>query len=104
METTQHTSVDWTSVIDELGRDFATRAEAHDRDDSFVAENYDTLRARNAFAAGVPTELGGGAGLYRSAGLERCFRDLQAARFHPIPEKPQTHLTGRFLFGFDFDA
>ena len=55
-------------------------------------------------AAEKALELGGGAGFYRSAGLERCFRDLQAARYHPIPEKPQTHLTGRFLFGLDFDA
>ena len=55
-------------------------------------------------AAEKALELGGGGGFYRSAGLERCFRDLQAARYHPIPEKPQTHLTGRFLFGLDFDA
>jgi acyl-CoA dehydrogenase len=49
-------------------------------------------------------ELAGGAGFYRSFGLERCFRDLQGARYHPIPEKPQTLLTGRFLLGFDFGA
>jgi alkylation response protein AidB-like acyl-CoA dehydrogenase len=42
-------------------------------------------------------ELGGGAGFYRSAGLERCFRDVQGVRFHPIPEKPQTSMTGRWL-------
>jgi alkylation response protein AidB-like acyl-CoA dehydrogenase len=55
-------------------------------------------------AAEKAMELGGGAGFYRSVGLERCFRDIQGARFHPIPEKPQTHLTGRFLLGLDFDA
>jgi acyl-CoA dehydrogenase len=49
-------------------------------------------------------ELAGGAGFYRSAGLERCFRDIQAARFHPIPEKAQTRLTGRFLLGMELDA
>jgi acyl-CoA dehydrogenase len=49
-------------------------------------------------------ELAGGAGFFRSAGLERCFRDIQASRYHPIPEKPQTHLAGRFLLGLDFDA
>src|SRR5688572_28373769 len=42
-------------------------------------------------------EVAGGAGFYRSAGLERCFRDVQGARYHPLPEKPQTLLTGRFL-------
>jgi acyl-CoA dehydrogenase len=46
-------------------------------------------------------ELAGGAGFYRSAGLERCFRDLQGARFHPIPEKVQTRMTGRLLLGLD---
>jgi len=49
-------------------------------------------------------ELAGGAGFYRSAGLERCFRDIQAARFHPIPEKGQTRLTGRFLLGLELDG
>jgi acyl-CoA dehydrogenase len=55
-------------------------------------------------AAEKALELGGGAGFYRSAGLERCFRDIQGARYHPIPEKPQTQLTGRFLLGHAFDA
>jgi alkylation response protein AidB-like acyl-CoA dehydrogenase len=47
-------------------------------------------------------EVAGGAGFYRSAGLERCFRDVQGARYHPLPEKPQTLLTGRFLLGLGF--
>jgi len=55
-------------------------------------------------AAAKAMELAGGAGFFRSSGLERCFRDVQAARYHPMPEKPQTHLTGRFLLGLDFDA
>jgi acyl-CoA dehydrogenase len=46
-------------------------------------------------------ELAGGAGFFRAAGLERCFRDLQGARFHPIPEKAQTRLTGRLLLGLE---
>ena len=53
-------AVDWVSVANELGQDFAARAGDHDRDDSFVAENYAALRERNAFAAGVPADLGGG--------------------------------------------
>jgi len=55
-------------------------------------------------AATKAMELAGGAGFYRSAGLERCFRDIQGARYHPMPEKQQTHLTGRFLLGLDLDA
>jgi alkylation response protein AidB-like acyl-CoA dehydrogenase len=49
-------------------------------------------------------EVGGGAAFYRSTGLERCFRDIQGARYHPIPEKGQTRLTGRFLMGLDLDG
>ncbi len=48
-------------------------------------------------------ETAGGAGFFRSAGLEQCFRDLQASRYHPVPEKPQTRLTGRHLLGLPLD-
>jgi alkylation response protein AidB-like acyl-CoA dehydrogenase len=49
-------------------------------------------------------EVGGGAGFYRSAGLERLFRDMQASRYHPLPEKTQLRFTGRFLLGLDIDG
>lgn len=49
-------------------------------------------------------EVGGGAGFYRDAGLERLFRDVQASRFHPLPDKAQVRLTGRFLLGLDIDG
>jgi alkylation response protein AidB-like acyl-CoA dehydrogenase len=49
-------------------------------------------------------EVGGGAGFYRETGLERLFRDVQGARYHPLPEKLQTRLTGRVLLGLDIDA
>jgi alkylation response protein AidB-like acyl-CoA dehydrogenase len=55
-------------------------------------------------AAEKALELGGGAGFYRATGLERCFRDIQGARYHPIPEKAQTRLTGRMLLGLDIDG
>ena len=29
-------------------------------------------------------EVAGGAGFYRSVGLERKFREIQAARYHPL--------------------
>jgi len=50
----------WVTLAHELGANFATRAPAHDADDSFVAENYVELKARQVFSAGVPSELGGG--------------------------------------------
>jgi acyl-CoA dehydrogenase len=49
-------------------------------------------------------EAGGGAGFYREAGLERLFRDVQASRFHPLPDKAQLRLTGRMLLGLDIDG
>jgi acyl-CoA dehydrogenase len=49
-------------------------------------------------------EVAGGAGFYRASGLERAFRDIQASRYHPIPEKAQTRLTGRVLMGLSIDG
>jgi acyl-CoA dehydrogenase len=49
-------------------------------------------------------EAAGGIGFYREAGLERLFRDVQASKYHPLPEKPQTRLTGRILLGLDIDG
>lgn len=49
-------------------------------------------------------EAAGGAGFYRDAGLERLFRDVQASRYHPLPEKAQARLTGRVLLGLDIDG
>jgi acyl-CoA dehydrogenase len=49
-------------------------------------------------------EVAGGAGFYRALGLERLFRDIQAARYHPLQEKPQTIYTGRFALGLDVNG
>ncbi|HWQ03050.1 MAG TPA: acyl-CoA dehydrogenase family protein [Candidatus Nitrosotenuis sp.] len=49
-------------------------------------------------------ELVGGRAFYRSMALERMFRDIQAARFHPLQEKPQIRLTGRLALGLDIDG
>ena len=46
-------------------------------------------------------EAAGGAGFYRDAGLERMFRDVQAARFHPLPEKAQLRHSGRLALGLE---
>jgi alkylation response protein AidB-like acyl-CoA dehydrogenase len=50
----------WTTIVQELGPDFASRATQHDAEDSFVAENYELMRQRKLFSAAVPAELGGG--------------------------------------------
>ncbi len=49
-------------------------------------------------------ELVGGGGFYRKMGLERALRDVQAARYHPLQEKPQQRFTGRVALGWDIDG
>jgi acyl-CoA dehydrogenase len=48
-------------------------------------------------------EVAGGASFYRAVGLERAFRDVQAARFHPLQEKAQHRYTGRMALGLAID-
>lgn len=58
------------------------------------------LVARHAIAAVEQAmELAGGAGFYRSAGLERRFRDIQAARYHPLQSGPQAEYAGSMALG-----
>lgn len=49
-------------------------------------------------------EVASGAGFYRALGLERLFRDIQAARFHPLQEKPQALFAGRRALGMDVNG
>ncbi|HEY1075231.1 MAG TPA: acyl-CoA dehydrogenase family protein [Fontimonas sp.] len=44
-------------------------------------------------------ELAGGAGFYRAQGLERLFRDIQAARYHPLQPGPQARYAGAIALG-----
>jgi acyl-CoA dehydrogenase len=46
----------------------------------------------------------GGAGYFRRLGLERLFRDVQGARFHPLQEGPQRQLAGRMALGLPIDG
>ncbi len=48
-------------------------------------------------------EVAGGASYFRSLGLERLFRDVQGARFHPLPEATQRRLAGRMALGLPID-
>jgi acyl-CoA dehydrogenase len=64
-----------------------------------------TIVARSAIrAVEKAMEAVGGAAFYREVGLERHFRDIQGARYHPLPEKSQTRYAGRFLLGLDIDG
>ena len=58
------------------------------------------LAGRHAIAAvELAMEVAGGVGFYRSAGLERRFRDIQAARYHPLQSGPQAEYAGAMAFG-----
>ncbi|KXF77844.1 acyl-CoA dehydrogenase [Paramesorhizobium deserti] len=59
-----------------------------------------SLVAKNAIrTVELALELAGGTGFYRRNGLERRFRDIQAARFHPLQSGPQARYTGAMAFG-----
>ncbi len=62
------------------------------------------LVARHAIAAvELAMEVAGGAGFYRDAGLERRFRDIQAARYHPLHAGPQAEYAGAMALGLPVD-
>jgi acyl-CoA dehydrogenase len=46
-------------------------------------------------------EVAGGAGFFRATGLERLFRDVQGARYHPLQEDAQQLYSGRLALGLD---
>lgn len=63
-----------------------------------------TLLGRAAIrAVEKAMEVAGGAAFYRAHGLERLFRDVQAARYHPIQEKAQLRMSGRLALGLGID-
>jgi alkylation response protein AidB-like acyl-CoA dehydrogenase len=62
------------------------------------------LMTRHALAAAdLAMELAGGAGFYRSANLERKFRDIQGARYHPLQSGPQAQYAGAIALGLPVD-
>jgi acyl-CoA dehydrogenase len=59
-----------------------------------------TLAARHAIrTVEKAMEVAGGGSFFRSRNLERLFRDIQAARYHPLQEKPQQLYAGRMALG-----
>jgi len=57
MKTTQ---TNWSAVARDIGPQFAANAAQHDRDGTFVADNYELLKQHRMISAAVPAELGGG--------------------------------------------
>jgi len=48
-------------------------------------------------------DLAGGGSFLRKNPLERLFRDVQGVRYHPLQDKPQNVLAGRYGFGLPLD-
>ncbi len=60
------------------------------------------LVAENAIrTVELAMELAGGAAFQRGAGLERYFRDIQGARYHPLQAGPQARYAGAMALGMD---
>src|SRR3989442_15976898 len=51
--------------------------------------------------AELAMEAAGGAAFFRSAGLERLFRDMQGARYHALRGPAQRRYAGRLALGLD---
>ncbi|HEY4254612.1 MAG TPA: acyl-CoA dehydrogenase family protein [Roseomonas sp.] len=59
-----------------------------------------SLVAENAIrTVELALELAGGTGFQRKHGLERLFRDIQGARFHPLQDGPQARYAGAMALG-----
>jgi alkylation response protein AidB-like acyl-CoA dehydrogenase len=59
-----------------------------------------TLAARHMLATvDLAMEAAGGQAFYRKTGLERLFRDIQGARYHPMQQGPQAHYAGAMALG-----
>ncbi len=54
-------------------------------------------------AVELAMELAGGVGFYRKAELERLFRDVQAARYHPLQKEIQSEFAGAMALGQPID-
>jgi alkylation response protein AidB-like acyl-CoA dehydrogenase len=64
-----------------------------------------SLVARGAIrTVELAMEVAGGAAYFRKLGLERLFRDIQGARYHPLTPTAQRRLAGRMALGLPIDG
>lgn len=87
----------------EIARRMMLEATQHGRCDADTVNEVmtgKTLVATHAIrAVELAMESAGGAGFYRAAGLERRFRDIQGARYHPLQAGPQAEYAGAMALG-----
>src|SRR6516164_4162478 len=57
---TMQTKQGWLKSVHEMGQEFESRSAKHDSDDSFVSEDYVTLKAHAFLGAAIPEEFRGG--------------------------------------------
>ena len=63
-----------------------------------------TVLAENAIrAVELAMEVAGGAAFHRRSGIERLFRDIQGARYHPLQAGPQARYAGAMALGLPVD-
>lgn len=61
-----------------------------------------TIAARALTRAGqLAMEIAGGGSFFRALGLERCIRDMQGIKFHPLHEARQYQFSGRVALGLE---
>ena len=85
-------------------RELVENANGYDFEPSVERANRALIRKTLAANAAIATvnkavELVGGSAYFRRGGLERLLRDVQAAPYHPLPEKRQLDFTGRVALG-----
>lgn len=87
----------------QLARSFMIGATRHGRCDAETVNEVMTgkkLVTDHAIrAVELALEAAGGAGFYRAQGLERRFRDIQGARYHPLQAGPQAEYAGAMALG-----
>ncbi len=95
----------WTAetALDAMIR-FATSASPCSETTSAVMTGR-TVSGRAAIqTAELALEVAGGGAFYKGSIVERAFRDVQGARFHPLQEPAQIELSGRLALGLDIDG
>ncbi len=71
-------------------------------DNSNLIYQYKTIAVKGAIqTVDKAIAVVGGSAYFRGTGVERCFRDIQAARFHPFQERKQYVFSGRVALGLD---
>jgi acyl-CoA dehydrogenase len=95
------TQLAYQHMVD-LGTDPAAAPGPETTNRIFIARTLVAESATKTVEAAL--ELVGGPGFRRDLPIERMFRDIQGARFHPLREDVQKRMAGRLALGRDIDG